>query len=262
MILITLYKAKNIDNVLFVLYNADKQYNKGVVYMLRSKELRAKAWESLKGKYWLAFAVTLVLGLISSVGTSVISFSQNLIDFVNTVDPAEMDSTMQLGALVINGVAGVSAIIGFLINLLIGNAATVGLSNYFIKNTYSKPAFSDAFHGFKVKYGRNIGTLLLSGIKVVLWSLLFIIPGIIKTFEYAIIPYILADDAEITSKEAFKKAKQMMKGNKWRLFKLNLSFIGWGILCFFTAGIGTFFLMPYISAATAEFYAELKSKEE
>jgi uncharacterized membrane protein len=86
------------------------------------------------------------------------------------------------------------------------------------------------------------------------------IQGIIKSFEYAIIPYILADDPEITSKEAFRKAKEMMMGNKWRLFKLNLSFFGWFVLCVVTCGLGTPFLLPYVSAANAEFYAELKNQ--
>jgi uncharacterized membrane protein len=89
---------------------------------------------------------------------------------------------------------------------------------------------------------------------------LFVIPGIIKSYEYAIIPYILADDPKISSKDAFKKARQMMKGNKWRLFKLNLSFIGWGVLCVLTLGVGSLFLVPYVSAASAEFYVELKNK--
>ena len=86
------------------------------------------------------------------------------------------------------------------------------------------------------------------------------IPAIVKSYEYAIIPYILADDAEISSKDAFKRAKVMMKGNKWRLFKLNISFIGWFILCVLTCGAGTFFVIPYIRAANAEFYVELKNK--
>ena len=229
--------------------------------MLKSKELRVKAWESLKGKYWMAFFVTLVLGLLVSVGSGMVSCSKDMMNIVTAVDPSEMDSTMKLGALVITGSSLVICFIGFLINLLVGNAATVGLSNYFIKNTDSKPLFKDAFSGFKVKYGRNIGTLLLIGIKTVLWTCLFIIPGIIKSFEYSIIPYILADDAEISSKDAFKKAKQMMKGNKWRLFKLEFSFIGWFLLCVITLGIGTFFLIPYVNAAAAEFYVELKNKQ-
>ena len=227
--------------------------------MLRSKELRAKAWESLKGKYWMAFVVTSVTGLICSICNAFVSFGQNLSEVLGLVDPAEMDSTMALGALVLNGVVIVSAIIGALYSIFVTEALTVGTCNYFIKNTDSKPSFRDVFSGFKVKYGRNIGTLLLVSIKTVLWTLLFIIPGIIKSFEYAIIPYILADDPEISSEDAFKKAKQMMNGNKWRLFKLNFSFFGWFLLCVLTLGIGTFFLIPYVNAATAEFYVELKN---
>ena len=229
--------------------------------MSNSKELRKRAWESLKGKYWMAFAVILVTGLIGSVGSAFMSFGQNLSEVLGMVDPAEMDSTMALGALVLNGVVIISAIIGGLYSIFVTDALTVGTCNYFIKNTDSKPSFKDIFSGFKVKYGRNIGTLLLAGIKLVLWTLLFIIPGIIKSYEYSIIPYILADDSEISSKDAFKKSKQMMKGNKWRLFKLNFSFIGWAVLCVLTLGIGTLFLIPYISAANAEFYVELKNNQ-
>ena len=229
--------------------------------MSNSKELRARAWESLKGKYWMAFLVTIVAGLIGSVGNAFVSFGQQLGEVLGMVEPAELDSTMAIGALVLSGVVIISAIIGGLYSIFVTDALTVGTCNYFIKNTDSKPSFKEIFSGFKVKYGRNIGTLLLVGIKLVLWTLLFIIPGIIKSYEYSIIPYILADDPEISSKDAFKKAKQMMKGNKWRLFKLEFSFIGWFVLCVLTLGIGTFFLIPYISAANAEFYVELKNKQ-
>ena len=229
--------------------------------MLKSKELRVKAWESLKGKYWKAFLVVLVLGLLVSIGSSMVSYSQNMMNIVNMVDPSEMDSTAAIGALVITGSALVICIVGFLISVFVGNAASVGLCNYFIKNTDSKPSFKDAFSGFKVRYGRNCGALLLMSVRIILWTLLFIVPGIIKTYEYTIIPYILADDPEISSKDAFKKAKQMMKGNKWRLFKLEFSFIGWFVLCVLTLGIGTFFLIPYVEAAAAEFYVELKNKQ-
>lgn len=229
--------------------------------MLKSKELRVKAWKSLKGKYWKAFLVVLVLGVLVSIGTGLVSYAQSMTDLVSMADPSQLDSTMQLGAVVITVAALVLCIVGLLISIFVGNAATVGMSYYFIKNTDSKPSFADAFHGFKVKYRRNVGTLFVAAIKLVLWSILLVIPGIIKSYEYAIIPYILADDAEISSKDAFKKARAMMKGNKWRLFKLNFSFIGWYLLCILTLGIGTFFLLPYINAATAEFYAELKSKQ-
>ena len=229
--------------------------------MLKSKELRAKAWNSLKSKYWMAFIVVLVLGLLASLGTNLVTTAQSMTEITKMVDPSEMDSIIEAGAALISGAAAVLSIVGLLISIFVGNAATVGLSHYFIKNTDSKPSFADAFWGYKVKYRRNIGTLLLMTIKTVLWGLLFIIPGIIKSYEYAIIPYILADDAEISSKDAFKKAKEMMKGNKWRLFKLNFSFIGWGLLCVLTFGVGIIFLIPYVNAANAEFYVELKNKQ-
>ena len=228
--------------------------------MMKSKELRAKAWNSLKGKYWLAFIVLLVTGVLCSIGNGFITLTQNITDLINMVDPSEMDSTMELGAAVLGIAASGFGIVGLVMSIFVENAVTVGLSNYFIKNTDSKPSFADAFAGFKVKYLRNCGTLFLMGIKLALWSMLFVIPGIIKSFEYAMIPYILADDAEISSKEAFQKARELMKGNKWRLFKLDFSFIGWYALCFLTLGLGTFFLLPYLNAATAEFYVELKNK--
>lgn len=228
--------------------------------MLTSKELRVKAWNSLKGKYWRAFLVILVMSLLASGGISLQTSSQTLTDALNLVDPSEMDAEMELGAAVVGTIAAVMAAVGMAISLFVGNAADVGLAHYFVRNVETKPSFADAFYGFKVKYFRNIGTLLLVGIKLALWSLLLVVPGIIKSFEYAIIPYILADDAEITSREAFRKAKEMMMGNKWRLFKLNFSFFGWFVLCVVTCGVGTPFLLPYVSAANAEFYADLKNK--
>ena len=228
--------------------------------MLKSKELRAKAWDSLKGKYWMAFLAVIVVGVLVSIGSGFITWAQNLMAMVSMVDPSEMDDTMKVGALVASGSALVIALVGLAFSVFLGDPASVGLCNYFIKNTDSKPAFKEIFSGFKVKYGRNIGTLFLMAIKLILWTCLFIIPGIIKSYEYAIIPYILADDAESSSKEVFKKANEMMKGNKWRLFKLDFSFIGWILLCVLTLGLGTFFLIPYIEAAKAEFYVEIKNK--
>ena len=204
--------------------------------------------------------VTLIAGLIGSVANSIVSFGQNAAGIPSMFDLAEMDATMLAGAGLILVIALIATLVGALIAIFINSPLSVGVNNYFIKNTDSTPALSEIFSGFKVKYGRNVGAMLLVGIKTVLWTLLFIVPGIIKAYEYAIIPYILADDATISTKDAFKKAHELMKGNKWRLFKLEFSFIGWFVLCVLTFGISVFFLMPYVNAATAEFYVELKNK--
>ena len=92
-----------------------------------------------------------------------------------------------------------------------------------------------------------------------LWSLLFVIPGIIKGYEYRMIPYILAENPGIDYREAFAASKQMMDGNKWKAFVLDLSFFGWNFLSIFTCGIlAIFYVMPYIYMTNAELYVALK----
>ena len=228
--------------------------------MMNSKELRTKAWESLKGKYWRAFAAAIIAGLIYSCGSLLVSIAETLIGLPEVVKPENITDAALGKVMGIIGAALVFAIVGALVSVFVGSPARVGLCNYFIKNTKEKPELSEIFSGFKTSYGRNVKTLFIVGIKTALWSLLLVIPGIIKALEYSLIPYIIAEDPSITTKEAFAKSKQMMTGNKWRLFKLSLSFIGWILLSALTLGIGVLFLDPYMEAAFAEFYEELKNK--
>ncbi len=101
---------------------------------------------------------------------------------------------------------------------------------------------------------------ILMTIKLILWYLLLIIPGIIKSFSYAMTPFILVDEPELSALQAIKKSRLMMKGHKFDLFWLLLSFIGWIILCIFTLGIGIFWLIPYIYTSFAAFYENVKAE--
>ena len=105
------------------------------------------------------------------------------------------------------------------------------------------------------------GTLLMT-IFTFLWSLLFIIPGIVKMFSYAMTPYILEEHPELSANEAIDRSRAMMKGHKFDLFWLLLSFIGWGILSLFTFGIGGLWLGPYVQGAHAAFYEDVKADYE
>lgn len=116
------------------------------------------------------------------------------------------------------------------------------------------------FESFK-DYGRIMGTVVLVFIYTLLWSFLFIIPGVIKYYSYAMTPYILKEEPEMKNNAAIEKSMAMMDGNKMKLFLLDLSFIGWGILCLFTFGIGFFFLQPYMETAHAAFYEDLKAQQ-
>ena len=122
--------------------------------------------------------------------------------------------------------------------------------------------FEEAFGtGFK-SWGHNVGGMLLMAVYTVLWTLLLIVPGVIKAFAYAMTPFILADKPELTANEAIELSMKMMDGHKMDLFILSLSFIGWSILAIFTLCIGYLWLVPYIYTTMAAFYEDVKAEYE
>jgi uncharacterized membrane protein len=186
---------------------------------MSSYEFRALAREQMKNRYWMVFIATLVVSAVSA-GTSAIA-------------------------------------VGF---LLIG-PLSVGLSYYlldYIENKNNGDKFELLIEGLKKSLVNSIVAGLLNMVFVFLWSLLFIIPGIIKALAYRMYPYIIADNPEIDAMEALRRSEEMMRGNKTRLLALYISFIGWFILSAFTFGIGLFFLMPYIQTSVANFYVDLR----
>ena len=96
---------------------------------------------------------------------------------------------------------------------------------------------------------------------IFLWSLLLVIPGLIKSYSYAMSNFILADNPTMSANDAITASRKMMDGNKWRLFCLDFSFIGWYLLCGLTFGLLTFFVEPYHQAARAEFYESIRGEK-
>lgn len=117
------------------------------------------------------------------------------------------------------------------------------------------------FDGFK-DFGRIFTTMFLYFLYIILWGMLLVIPGVIKGYSYAMTPYILKDNPEMKNNEAIEKSMEMMNGHKMDLFLLDLSLIGWAILCLFTLGIGFLFLSSYQDTAHAHFYEDLKKEQE
>ena len=105
-----------------------------------------------------------------------------------------------------------------------------------------------------------VKTMFLVRLYTVLWTLLFVIPGIIKSYEYCMIPYLLAEDPTLNSREAFKLSQEMTSGDKGAISVLELSFLGWSMLAVLLCGIGVFFLNPYIEATFTELFLALKAK--
>lgn len=156
----------------------------------------------------------------------------------------------------------VMSILSLAFSIFIANPLIVALRRYFIKARKKQSTkinvVLDIFK--KESWIRVAITMLLKDIFTILWFLT-IIGGFIKMYEYAMIPYILGDNPKMKWKEAFKLSKQMMKGNKWKLFVLDLSFIGWEILSLFTFGLlNIFYVNPYKVATNVELYEVLKKE--
>ncbi len=111
-------------------------------------------------------------------------------------------------------------------------------------------------------YWHKVWGMFLVMLFTFLWSLLFIIPGIVKCFSYSMTPFILEEHPELGANEAIDHSRAMMKGHKFDLFWLILSFIGWGFLCLFTFGIGYLWLVPYMDTSISAFYEDVKADYE
>ena len=118
------------------------------------------------------------------------------------------------------------------------------------------------FVGFTQDFTGNLLIGLVVTLKTFLWSLLFIVPGIIASYRYALAPYLMAENPDMGVMEAIARSKELMNGSKWRLFCLQLSFIGWNLLCVLTLGIGYLWLTPYQNAAEAAFYLEVTGRAD
>ncbi len=148
--------------------------------------------------------------------------------------------------------------VGLLASFLVSGPFAGGLAIFALAIARNQEAkFEHLFDGFK-RFGIYFVAYLLMVVFIFLWSLLLIVPGIIAAFSYSMIFYIIADDPSISAMDALKRSKAMMQGNKGKLFGLHLQFLGWSILCVLTAGIGFFWLIPYIQVSTAKFYEDLK----
>lgn len=235
--------------------------------MWTRKELKEQAKAALKRSYWKIVLVTaLFLALLSRVG-SMSASNFTLLHYSGTEEGIVWDWALKfipsgvLGALIV--VACVALLAGIAINVLLVNPVEVGFAYFRMKALREKANVSDLGRGFDAGYKRNACTLFLVVLYKFLWSLLLVVPGIIKHYEYAMIPYLLADHPEMNHKEAFATSKAMMNGQKWRAFVLDLSFILWSLLGAVTFGIVTvFYVQPYRQLTDAALYEKLKAASE
>lgn len=167
-----------------------------------------------------------------------------------------------LGNLLIGAAAGSNAAF---VGLVLCGPLSYGMANYTLKvvrNDESKTT-NDLFSGFSNVFANSLIAYILQVIFLALWSLLFLIPGIIKSYSYSMTFYILNDNPGLEGNDAITKSRQLMKGHKWDLFVLYLSFIGWILLSILTFGIlAILFVGPWMYVAQAKFYESIKEQPQ
>ena len=241
--------------------------------MKYAADFRELARNALRGKWGMAVIVGLVAALLGGTGSEGPNVNLNVeggqanLNFEvagQTLFSTGGDVSSGIGGLLVGGAVYVllAALVFAAIRLFLGSVVGVGYSRFNLELVdHNDAGFEQLFQYFP--YWKNaVCARLLKGVYVFLWSLLFIVPGIIAAYSYAMTEYILAEHPELTANEALAASKEMMDGNKWRLFCLHFSFIGWSILCAFTMGIGNLWLNPYKNAATAAFYREISGTEQ
>ena len=214
---------------------------------------RAKAVLSRFG-YWTPFFVTILCGLLMTDPSNILSVMSENGGLETLFENEEFAYYFSIVFLFF-------FVFSFFFNIFIGYPVLVGMNRFFMENRISGSKIERLFYVFKSgNYLNVVKTMFLMNLKIFLWSLLFIIPGIIKSYQYYMIPYILAENPGIDSKRAFELSKEMTDGEKFDIFWLGLSFIGWILLGTLACGIGVLFVEPYIQATFAELYQVMRDK--
>lgn len=198
--------------------------------------LKSNAKVALKGCYWTAFGVMLVAMLISSAYSSLTSL------------------------LVLTPIAGAVWLGGIVFAVFVSIPITIGMTRYFLRNHFGAAEFETLFTGFKQGYMNGVGAMLVTYLFIGLWSLLLVVPGIIKAIQYCLVPFILADNPDIPGSRAREISRMLTDGEKGRIFVFILSFIGWFCLGALCLGIGVLFVYPYFYASLAELYIFLRDR--
>lgn len=241
--------------------------------MKYASDFRTIARNALRGKWSIAVLVGLVAALLGGVAFDGPQLRLNISDTGANLNLAfagqtiystsgGLDSSIATflfgSAVYITLVAIVITVIYF----VLGSIIQVGYARFNLELTdHRDPSFNALFAYFS-NWKTTAAAQLLKSVYILLWSLLLIIPGIIAGYSYAMTEYILAEHPELTASEAIDQSKQLMSGKRWRLFCLQISFIGWDILSALTLGIGYLWLRPYKQVATAAFYREISGSEQ
>ena len=239
-----------------------------------AEDFRRIARNALTNKWFIAVAVGLVASILGGISGGGPEFKVNIdgsnismnfnvagqtIKSIGT--NGGVDSEVGMFILASLPIIIIASLFAAVIYFVLGGFIGVGYAKFNLNLVDKKNAAFETLFKYFSHWKTTTIARLLRALYVFLWSLLFIIPGIVAGFSYAMTDYILAEDPELTADEAISQSKSIMMGNKWRFFCLQFSFIGWDILATLAFGIGHLWLTPYKQAAYAAFYREVSGTE-
>ena len=236
-------------------------------------DFRHIARETLRGRWGIAVIAGLIASLLGALGSDgpEVKLNVDMSEGANisfeyagqTILSTSGGINDQLSAVLIGSAIyiAIAAILLAAVYFVLGSVIEAGYARFNMNLVDRTETKIESLFTYFYNWKTTAATRFLKTLYCFLWSLLFIIPGIIASYSYAMTGYILADHPELTASEAIERSKEMMSGNRFRLFCLHLSFIGWAILCAFTMGIGNLWLTPYKQASVAAFYREVSGTE-
>ncbi len=226
--------------------------------MWNRAELKMRGNMAFKKNYVSAVVVALLMGIFGTVSGE--SSARRVSENSDIYSGNLFNVGMITGLLA--GIATVVILIVLVAKVFVGNLLKMGGYRFFILNQTAQPGIGTLLDGFRSGHYVNIVlTMFLRDLFTTLWSLLLVVPGIVKHYEYLMVPYIIAENPAMDYKETFQISKQMMDGEKMEAFIMDLSFIGWYLLSAVTCGLlAIFYVNPYVQASFAEMYTFNKQK--
>lgn len=226
--------------------------------MWNRAELKMRGNMAFKKNYVSAVVVALLMGIFGTVSGE--SSARRVSENSDIYSGNLFNVGMITGLLA--GIATVVILIVLVAKVFVGNLLKMGGYRFFILNQTAQPGSGTLLDGFRSGHYVNIVlTMFLRDLFTALWSLLLVVPGIVKHYEYLMVPYIIAENPAMDYKEAFQISKQMMDGEKMEAFIIDLSFLGWYLLSAVTCGLlAIFYVNPYVQASFAEMYTFNKQK--
>ena len=229
---------------------------------MEAKTIRARARANLAGTWGVSIAIAVVAALLGGLITGVSFLPEMKYDFPIDRFPVlaqyveGWNRGLEIGSMKINFRSGIFGFAAF----LIGGVLQLGYADFLLKQHDGKETnFRDLFSKFDF-FGTGFAQNFLRGLYIALWSLLLIIPGIIKGLSYAMTPFILAENPGMTASQAIRASEDLMDGHKTELFVLELTFLGWDLLAALTLNLGNIALNPYKNAAYAAFYRQIQAE--